>query len=143
MDDSIEWHYYAPLNGSKIYRVRLANLLNKNLNETELDKHIETYSDKPNNGGMSIDDEGNLYLTALETNSVAVILAKDKSVHHIFSDKKLLWPDGISYNVVDGYRYVSAAQVHLGSVFNAGKNLAKSPFYIFRFKPLVKGVPYR
>lgn len=142
-DKEFEWLYYAPLNGSKIYRVRMADLLDETLNEAELDERIETYSDKPNNGGLSIDSEGNLYLTAMETNSIAVVLAKDRSVQNLFSDNNLLWPDGVSYNAVDGYMYVSAAQVHLGSVFNDGKNLARAPFYIFRFKPLADGVPYR
>jgi Gluconolactonase len=142
-DRNFEWLYYAPLNGSKIYRVKLDDLLNENLSESELDKRIETYSDKPNNGGLSIDHDGNLYLTAMESNSVAVILAKDKSVHNIVTDENLLWPDGVSYNQVDGYMYVSAAQVHLGAVFNNGKNLATAPFYIFRFKPIAKGVPFR
>ena len=142
-DKDFEWLYYAPLNGNKVYRVRLVDLLDESLNETALDKRIETYADKPNNGGLSMDTEGNLYLTAMETNSVAVILAKDKSVHHIFSDENLLWPDGVSYNLVDGYMYVSAAQVHLGAVFHNGKSQAKAPFYIFRFKPLAKGVPFR
>lgn len=142
-DKDFEWLYYAPLNGSKIYRIRIEDLLNDTLSENELDQRIETYSDKPNNGGLSIDSEGNLYLTAMETNSIAVVLSNDKSIHHIFSDKNLLWPDGISYNLADGYMYVSAAQVHLGAVFNNGKNWTKKPFHIFRFKPLAKGVPFR
>ena len=142
-DKNFEWLYYAPLNGNKMYRVKIADLLNEDLSETSLDKKIETYSTKPNNGGLSIDIDRNLYLTAMESNSVAVILAKDRSVHHIFTDERLLWADGVSYNVTDGYMYVSAAQVHLGAVFNNGKNLAKAPFYIFRFKPLSEGVAFR
>jgi sugar lactone lactonase YvrE len=142
-DKNFEWLYYAPLNGSKMYRIKMTDLLNENLSEIELDKRIETYSNKPNNGGLSIDVDGNLYLTAMESNSVAVILAKDKSVHNVVTDEKLLWADGVSYNVSDGYMYVSAAQVHLGAAFNNGKSIARAPFYIFRFKPLSKGVPFR
>ncbi|OXA94122.1 hypothetical protein B0A66_05355 [Flavobacterium hercynium] len=142
-DKNFEWLYFAPLNGSKLYRVQFTDLLNEKLSETQLDRKIETYSKKPNNGGLSIDSENNIYLTAMESNSVAVVLAKDKSVHNLITDEKLLWADGVSYNVVDGYMYVSAAQVHLGAVFNDGKNLATAPFYIFRFKPVAKGVPFR
>lgn len=142
-DRNFEWLYYAPLNGSKLYRVKLDDILNEDLAESELSGKIETYSDKPNNGGLSIDTAGNIYLTAMETNSVAVILAKDRSIHPVFTDQKLLWPDGVSYNAVDGYMYVSAAQVHLGAAFNNGKSLAKPPYYIFRFRPLAEGVPYR
>lgn len=122
-DKDFTWIYYAPLNGNKgVYRVKMEDLLSE---------------------GFSIDASNNLYLTAMESNSVAVILAKDKSVQNIVTDERLLWPDGVSYNAADGYMYVSAAQVHLGAIFNGGKNLAKAPYYIFRFKPLGKGVPFR
>ena len=142
-DENFEYIYYGPLNGTKIYRVKTLDLVDKKLTDVELDKKIETYSDKPNNGGMSIDKDGNLYLTALETKSVAVVLAKDRSVHTMIKDDNLVWPDGVSYNHVDGYMYVSAAQVNRGAAFNNGKSTATQPFYIFRFKPITKGVSFR
>ena len=142
-DKDFEWLYYAPLNGSKIYRLKLDDILNKSLSEVELDQKIETYSDRPNHTGHGIDMDGNLYLADIQNNAIIVILAKDKSIQNIGNDEKLLWPDGISYNVSDGYMYVSAAQIHLYPMFNEGKNLVKAPFYIFRFKPLTTGVPYR
>ncbi len=142
-DASFEYIYYGPLNGSKIYRIKTLDLVNQEFTDTVLETKIETYSEKPNNGGMSIDMDGNLYLTALETKSVAVVLAKDRSVHTMIKNDNLVWPDGVSYNHVDGYMYVSAAQVNRGAVFNDGKDLSTTPFYIFRFKPITKGVPFR
>ncbi|WP_256010260.1 L-dopachrome tautomerase-related protein [Desertivirga xinjiangensis] len=142
-DANFDWLYYAPLNGSKVYRVQITDLLDTRISGNELDKRVETYSSKPNNGGLSIDLDGNLYLTAMETNSVSVILAKDRSVHQLVADSKLLWPDGVSYNAADGYMYVSAAQVHLGATFNGGTNKAKAPYYIYRFKPLAAGAPFK
>jgi len=121
----------------------MEQLLNTQLTGSALDDLVETYAAKPNNGGLSIDAEGNLYLTSMETNSVTVILAKDHSAHVLAADDQLLWPDGVSYNAADGYMYVSAAQVHLGAVFNNGQNKAQAPFYIYRFKPLAAGVPYK
>lgn len=142
-DKDFEWIYYGPLNGTKIYRIKTIDLLNQDLTEAELDRKIETYSEKPNNGGMSMDMAGNIYLTALETNSVSVVLSKDKSVKTMVQDEKMVWPDGVSYNNADGYMYVSAAQVNRGAVFNNGKSTATKPFYIFRFKPITAGVPFR
>lgn len=142
-DVNYEWLYYAPLNGSKVYRVQMTDLLDTQLTENEIDRRVETYAEKPNNGGLSIDTDGNLYLTTMETNSVTVILNRDRSAHKLISDTALLWPDGVSYNVVDGYMYVSAAQVHLGAVFNSGVNKAKAPYYIYRFKPLAPGAPFK
>lgn len=142
-DADFEWLYYAPLNGSKVYRVKTTDLLDQDLTATALDNRIETYSAKPNNGGLSIDMNGNLYLTTMETNSVTVILAKDRSVHQLISDDQLLWPDGVSYNAADGYMYVSAAQVQFGAAFNGGVSKAKAPYYIYRFKPLAAGAPFK
>ena len=142
-DANFEYVYYGPLNGTKIYRIKTLDLVNEVLTEIELDTKIETYSEKPNNGGMSIDTDGNIYLTALETTSVAVVLAKDRSVKTMTQDSNMIWPDGVSYNHIDGYMYVSAAQVNKGAVFNDGNDQSTKPFYIFRFKPLVKGVSFR
>lgn len=142
-DANFEWIYYGPLNGTKIYRVKTVDLVDETLTAAELDQKIETYSEKPNNGGMSIDKEGNLYLTALENKSVAVVLAKDQSVHTMIKDDNLVWPDGVSYNHADGFMYVSAAQVNRGAAFNKGTSIATQPFYIFRFKPLAEGVSFR
>ncbi|APU11566.1 hypothetical protein A5M85_15120 [Cellulophaga lytica] len=142
-DANFEYIYYGPLNGPKIYRIKTLDLVNETFTDADLDAKIETYSNKPNNGGMSIDKEGNIYLTALETKSVAVVLAKDRSVKTMVQDQNMVWPDGVSYNHTDGYMYVSAAQVNKGAVFNNGKSIATPPFYIFRFKPIVEGVSFR
>ena len=142
-DKDFEYIYYGPLNGTKIYRIKTSDLVNETYTDADLDTKIETYSKKPNNGGMSIDMDGNIYLTALETQSVAVVSAKDKSVKTIAKHKNMVWPDGVSYNHVDGYMYVSAAQVNNGAFFNNGKDKSSTPFYIFRFKPIVNGVPYK
>ena len=50
-----------PLNGTSIYRVRIADSDNESLGEAELGARVERYAAKPNNGGLSIDSEGNLY----------------------------------------------------------------------------------
>ncbi|QLE02467.1 hypothetical protein HX109_13205 [Galbibacter sp. BG1] len=142
-DKDFEWIYYAPLNGTKIYRIKTIDLLNESLLEGELSAKIETYSEKPNNGGMSIDKDRNIYMTAVESNSVAVVFAKDRSVGTIAKNPNMVWPDGVSYNHIDGFMYVSAAQVNRGAIFNNGENKASQPFYIFRFKPITEGVPFR
>ncbi len=142
-DKDFEWIYYGPLNGSKIYRIKTTDLLNEDLSEEQLDKNIEVYSEKPNNGGMSIDEAGNIYMTAVESKSIAVVLSKDRSLKTITKDDNMVWPDGVSYNEADKYMYVSAAQVNLGAVFCEGKAQTTKPFFIFRFKPIVEGVPFR
>lgn len=137
LDKANQWLYYAPLNGSKVYRIRMDDLLNAP--EKTLSQKVETYSGKDNNGGISIDIKGNLYLTLVGDKAISVIPSDTRKPYKYVMDSELVWPDGVSYNK-DGYMYVSAAQLTLASVFNDGKDLTKKPYFIFRFKPLTKGI---
>lgn len=137
MDVNSEWVYYAPLNGRSVYRIRAADLANETISASELSKKVERYADKPNNGGLSIDYQGNLYLTAVETKQVGVITT-DKKYHVIATDPDMVWPDGITASP-DGYMYVSASQISAAAMFNGGVAKNKTPYLIYRFKPLAPG----
>lgn len=137
MDAKAEWLYFAPLSGRAVYRLRVDDLNNEALSATQLSAKVERYADKPNNGGLSIDYDGNLYLTAVETKSVGVITA-DRKYRTFASDPGLVWPDGITYGP-DGYMYVSASQVSAAAMFHGGKAENKTPYLIYRFKPLAPG----
>ena len=137
MDLKAEWVYFAPLNGRALYRIRVADLNNEALSPAELSAKVERYADKPNNGGLSIDQADNIYLTAVETKSVGVI-TPDRKYRTITSDPGMVWPDGISYSP-DGYMYVSASQVSAAAMFHGGKAENKTPYLIYRFKPLAPG----
>lgn len=137
LDKNNEWLYYAPLNGVSVYRIKMEDLLYSA--NTELEKKVERYAAKENNGGFSIDIEGNLYTTYIENNAIGVIPTGTKKSYIYAADENLIWPDGVSYNR-DGYMYTSAAQLTKASVFNQGKDKTSKPFLIYRFKPLKKGI---
>ncbi len=137
MDVRSEWVYFAPLSGRSLYRIKAADLGNDKLGPEELSAKVERYSGKPNNGGLSIDYLGNLYLTAVETKEVGVITT-DKKYHVIATDPDMVWPDGISSGP-DGYMYVSASQVSAAAMFHDGTAQNKTPYLIYRFKPLAPG----
>ncbi|WP_246146657.1 major royal jelly family protein [Rubripirellula lacrimiformis] len=139
LDAASEWLYFCPLCGTQMYRVRMDAVANESLSEDELAKAVETYSDKVNNGGLSIDTAGNLYSTNVESRSIGFVSGDKRKYSPLAFDDRMLWPDGISFNK-DGYMYVSAAQVHLGAPFNGGIDQTSKPFYIFRFKPQAPGI---
>ena len=141
MDAKAEWLYYAPLSGRALYRIRVADLNDEGLSNAQLGAKVERYSDKPNNGGLSIDFAGNIYLTAVESRSIGVI-TPDRKYRTLTSDTEMVWPDGISYSP-DGYMYVSASQVSAAAMFHDGKAENKTPYLIYRFKPLAAGVVSR
>ena len=78
VDLVFEWLYFAPLNGSRVYRIKLDDIANVQLTDVELGNRVEEYAHKPNNGGLGIDRDGNLYLTAVEGTTVGVISATDR-----------------------------------------------------------------
>jgi len=137
MDVNSEWVYFAPLSGRAVYRVRAADLADGSIAAADLSKKVERYADKPNNGGLSIDYQGNLYLTAVETKEVGVITT-DKKYHVIATDPEMVWPDGITSSP-DGYMYVSASQVSAAAMFHDGAAKNKTPYLIYRFRPLASG----
>ncbi|MEO0769567.1 MAG: L-dopachrome tautomerase-related protein, partial [Cyanobacteria bacterium J06649_4] len=107
-DLNYEWLYFGPASGSWIYRIRLDDLVDETLSNGALETKVERYAQKPNNGGLSIDEAGNLYLTAIESTAVGVIPAATKKYAQYAANPELIWPDGVSYSP-DEYMYVSAA----------------------------------
>jgi hypothetical protein len=101
-DVTYEWLYFGPLSGGTVYRVRFVDLLDEDLSEAELGKHIERYADKPNNGGLSMDIAGNLYLTEVETTAVGIIPADTRVYRRYAVADRMIWPHGVSFGP-DGF----------------------------------------
>lgn len=140
LDKNSEWLYYAPLNKAKLYRVRMSDLLDRSLSTAQLGARVETYADKPNNGGLTIDVAGNLYLTEVGERAVGIIPADTRKYRRFAADPAMLWPDGVTFNP-DGYMYTGAAQLPLAAPLNDGKAENKAPYLVYRFKPLAPGNP--
>lgn len=138
LDLVCEWLYYGPLSGRAVYRLRVADLLDHSLTDEQLGARVERYADKPISGGMSLDAEGNLYLTEVEARAVGVIPPVGRVYQRIASHPEMHWPDGISY-APDGFLHVTADQLPLGPPLHDGVGGAKPPFLTFRFRPLAPG----
>ncbi|MES2610153.1 MAG: L-dopachrome tautomerase-related protein [Pseudomonadota bacterium] len=141
LDRKGEWLYFAPLSAYKMYRIRMRDLLDARLTPEQLGAKVETYADKPFNGGLSIDARDNLYLTEVGERAVGIIPPGTRKYTRLVTDPGMVWPDGVTYNR-DGYMYTGAAQLPLTDVLQAdkvGKN--KAPYLVYRFRPLAPGTP--
>jgi sugar lactone lactonase YvrE len=138
IDPKSEWVYYGASQSTSLWRIRTTDLANESLSDAELASRIERYGDRPICDGITIDGAGNVYITDITHYAIGVVEPSGK-YRILHKDKKLLvWPDGMSYGP-DGYIYVVTNQLHLSPVFNMGKNLSTSPYYLVRFKSLAEG----
>ena len=141
LDPASQWLYYAPLNNRTVYRVRMSDLLDAKLSVAELGARVQTWSDKPFAGGMTIDANGNLYLTEVGERAVGIIPADTRRYRRYVQDPGMVWPDGVVY-VSDGWMVTGAAQLPLvGALQKDGVARNKAPYLIYRFRPEAAGTP--
>lgn len=138
LDRAGEWLYFAPVTDRHMYRVRAADLDNPLLDEEQLASRVETWAVKTMSDGISIDLEGNLYLTDLE-HSAIVRLGADGRLETLVRDERLRWPDGLSFGP-DGWLYVTCSALQQVIGRTPGQVRAAAPFQIYRFRPGVEGI---
>lgn len=107
--------YYGAVTSNILYRIKtkyIIDSLNGNISsETSIESQVEVFvENKPASDGLSIDFNGNIWLTAFEHSAIAVITQK-KVIIKVVQDLKLLrWPDGLSFGP-DGL-YISNSVLH-------------------------------
>lgn len=135
IDAKEDWVYYGAMSGTAIWRVRVSDLLDNDMDETTLAQRVERYADKPASAGITIDNAGNVYVTDIQAHGIGVA-APGQPYRLLVSDReRLAWADGISVGP-DGYIYTANNQLfrNFGSHRDAGP--PQPPFYVTRFKAL-------
>lgn len=136
-----EWLYFGPMHGTSLYRIHTRDLLDPNLSTEALAARVERYSDKPICDGISIDEEGNIYISDLGNDAVGVI-DLNRNYRILVQDGRLSWPDAFSFGP-DGKLYTVANQLHRTAVLNAGEMSATPPYFVLRIEALAPGRPGR
>jgi sugar lactone lactonase YvrE len=134
-----EWLYYGALSGSTLYRVRLRDIRDASIPDSQISVRVETYVSKPLSDGLSLDVDGNVYITDVEHNSI-FRAGTDRELQTIVASSQVRWPDALSFGP-DGWLYV--ADSALSDVILQSREHIKSqgPYRIFRFQPGVEGTP--
>ncbi|MDT8397476.1 MAG: L-dopachrome tautomerase-related protein [Pseudomonadales bacterium] len=134
IDAAQQWLYYGAMSGRSVYRVRVADLLDDALSPAELGARVERYADKAISAGITMDDDGNVYVADIQANGIG--LATPEAYRVIVQDPlRLSWPDGISVGP-DGYVYTGSNSLFRSFASHSGEGGPKPPFYITRFKAL-------
>ena len=75
--------------------------------------------------------DGSIYLTDLEHNAVVHWNPSTKSIEQVITDKRLMWPDTLSWGPNDEL-YVTTSQIENMPRFNNGKSTRTEPYKLWK-----------
>ena len=139
IDPENEWLYFAAINNGGLYRIRMEHVVNAILPKNELHSLVERYSDKPLSDGLSVDMDGNIYVTDVEHNAISIV-SSDRQPKTLMRSSDIRWASAISFGP-GGYLYV-ADSAFPELVLETKEHINRQgPFSIFRFKTGHAGTP--
>lgn len=139
LDAQGEWLYFAAVTHRQMHRVRTADLRDAALDADTLAARVEVFADKTMSDGLTMDQQGNIYISDLEHSRI-LTLGPDRQMRALIQDERLRWPDGFSFGP-DGWLYVACSALHQ-VIGQLPSNVARhAPYPVYRFKPGVEGFP--
>ncbi len=139
LDRNDEWLYYGAMAHDTMYRVAVTDLLDPLLRDEALAAGVRAVGAKPLNDGLSTDNDGNLLITDVEHGAVLRMTPKGELTTLVKSDR-IRWADALSYGP-NGWLYVADSAIPDQMLQSKAHIAANAPYYIFRFKPDIAGVP--
>lgn len=127
------WLYYGAVTGSRLYRVRTADLLDEDLEAEALASRVEVFADKTLSDGLTTDDAGNVYLSDMEHSAIHRLDPSGK-LQTLVADPRLRWPDGFSFGP-EGWLYVTCSALQDVLFRSAEEVRAAAPYQVWRFRP--------
>ncbi|MBL4848949.1 MAG: hypothetical protein JKY65_25785 [Planctomycetes bacterium] len=121
---------YGPLSGDRLYQVPTAALRDRALDPAD---SVTVYGPKPTTDGIVVDRAGNVYLTAIEHDALAVLSPGEPRLRVLVSDsERLAWPDGVALSFDERYLYASVSELHRVIGMDLDELSQHAPFRVVR-----------
>jgi sugar lactone lactonase YvrE len=134
-----EWLAYGAMSHDTLYRVPTSALLDRSLAEAKLASKVEALGRKPLSDGLSADLDGGIWITDVEHGAV-LRMAPDGSLETWVETPRVRWADALSFGP-EGWLYLADSAIP-DQVMRSKAHIAEqAPYFIFRFRPGVAGVP--
>ena len=114
-----------------MYRIKSSFLTNEHVSEKDLESKVENVGQTLAPDGILEVPDGSIYLTDLEHNAIVHWNPATKSIEQVISDKRLMWPDTLSWGLNDEL-YVTTSQIENMPRFNNGKSTRTEPYKLWK-----------
>jgi len=131
--------YFKALAGRTLYRIDAAKLRNFSLPDSRIDAAVQSLGEAPVCDGMTMDREGNLYVTALEAGAI-LRRSPDGSLTTVVRDDAIRRPGSVAISP-GGDLYFTDCPAPPAGTFNAAEDLPTSPCKLYKVRRATP--PYR
>ena len=133
LDANDEWLYFAAINQSGLFRVRVRDLKDAALPKQQLENRVERFSDKPLSDGLVAAASGEVYVTDVEHGAV-IRVDRKQSLNTVIRSPRIRWADGLSFGP-NGWLYLADSALPELVLTTRDHIRAQGPYFIFRFDP--------
>ncbi|MFC6647198.1 L-dopachrome tautomerase-related protein [Granulicella cerasi] len=126
-----QWLYFGVPFGGPLWRVRIADLLNEQLDEKTLEAHVENCGPLMPAGGILMLGDGSTLVGDLLDHALARRQPSGQ-VEVLIKSPMMLWPDAMAVGP-DGAVYEAQSQANTSPANNHGRNDTQPPFRILKF----------
>jgi sugar lactone lactonase YvrE len=141
LDNKGEYLYYGAMNHDTLYRAAVKDLKDTGLSPQSLGERVEEVGRKPLSDGLSMDLQGNIYITDVEHGAVMKMDA-ERNLRTLVKDPRIRWADGFSFGP-GGWLYLADSAIPNITLRSKSHIKYMGPYYIFRFQPGQPGMPGR
>lgn len=139
LDANNEWLYFAAINHSGLFRIRVRDLTDETMPARQLENQVERFSDKPLSDGLVAAQSGEIYITDVEHGAV-IVIGQDQTLETVVRSSRIRWADGLSFGP-DGSLYLADSALQDVILKTRDHINARGPYFIFRFNPGYDATP--